>query len=307
MDGLKQAVLFLLLSFIWGTAFVAISAGLADLPPVLFAGIRYDIAGIIMLVYVITTGSAWWPQTPSDWAIVAIGSVLVIALYNAFLFVGQQEITSGAAAILIAMNPILATVFARAILPSERLSAVGIVGLLLGFGGVALVALPDSANLLASDAIASGFVLLAAVSVAFGSVLMQRIETTISTEATVAWSCVIGAVLLHAVSAGLPSESASQASFTTTAILSIVYLAVFASAIGYFIYFRLLDQVGAIEINLVSYAAPVFATVFGWVLLEETISARTILGFLAIFIGFLLIKRRAIARRHLDAVRTSQP
>lgn len=288
---------FLVLSFIWGTAFVAISAGLADLPPVLFAAIRYDIAGAILLVSVVALGSSWRPRTRGDLYTMAIGAVLVIAVYNALLFIGQQTVTSGAAAILIAMNPILATVFARVLLPAERLTPLGLIGLAAGFVGVGLVAAPAPGALLAEDAVASGFVLLAAAAVALGSVLMQRIETTLSTEAVTAWSCVGGALVLHAVSAGLPGEAIADAEFTLTALVSVGYLAIFASALGYVIYFDLLGRVGAIEINLVSYAAPVFATSFGWLLLGESISPRTVAGFGAIVLGFFLIKRRSIAAR----------
>lgn len=76
------------------------------------------------------------------------------------------------------MNPILATVLSRGILPSERLTLLGAVGLLLGLGGVGLVASPDPADLLASDFIATGFVLLTAVSIALGSVLIQRVGSS---------------------------------------------------------------------------------------------------------------------------------
>jgi drug/metabolite transporter (DMT)-like permease len=286
--------LFLLLSILWGTAFMAIKAGLAYIPPVLFAGFRYDIAGVIMLGYAAYATDNWRPQSRSDWATVAVGSVLIIALYNAFLFIGQQGVTSGVAAILVALNPILATGFSRVFLPDERLTTVGIIGLLLGIVGVALVARPNPSNLLTNDFVAAGFVLLAAVCVALGSVLVQRTESSISTEGMVAWSNALGAVILHLVSAGLPSESISSVTISPGSVIAVVYLAVFASAIGYFIYFDLLDRLGAIEINLVSYAAPIFAAISGWLVLNETLDLLSIIGFVVIFGGFLLLKRDAI-------------
>lgn len=294
MAHYRNALLFLLLSILWGTAFVAIRAGLSYMPPVLFASFRYDVAGVIMVLYAASVTESWRPRSRADWVTVLVGSVLVIALYNALLFIGQQGVTSGVAAILIAVNPILATAFSRLLLPDERLSTVGTIGLVTGFVGVGLVVAPNPSNLGSIDLVASGFVLLAAVSVALGSVLMQRGRSEISTEGTVAWSCLLGAVLLHVLSAGLPTESVTQVTPTVSALLTVAYLAVFASAIGYFIYFDLLDRVGAIEINLVSYAAPVFATAFGWLLLGETITGQTILGFLVICIGFVLVKREAL-------------
>ena len=294
MSTYRNGALFLLLSILWGTAFMAIKAGLAYIPPVLFAGFRYDIAGVIMLGYAAYATDNWRPQSRSDWATVAVGSVLIIALYNAFLFIGQQGVTSGVAAILVALNPILATGFSRVFLPDERLTTVGVIGLLLGIVGVALVARPNPSNLLTNDFVAAGFVLLAAVCVALGSVLVQRTESSISTEGMVAWSNALGAVILHLVSAGLPSESISSVTISPGSVIAVVYLAVFASAIGYFIYFDLLDRLGAIEINLVSYAAPIFAAISGWLVLNETLDLLSIIGFVVIFGGFLLLKRDAI-------------
>ncbi|NLV10652.1 DMT family transporter [Halomicrobium sp. HM KBTZ05] len=302
MSTRRETLLFVLLAMLWGTSFVAIKAGLEDLPPVLFAAIRYDLAGVLMLAYAAVATDDWLPRSRADWVAVAISATLVIALYNAFLFVGEQDVTSAVAAILIATNPILATAFSRALLPNERLSTVGTAGLVLGFVGVVLVTRPDVTGGLSAELVASGFVLLAALSIALGSVLLQRVDSGLGTEGLVAWSNGVGAVLLHAISRALPNESLGGMTLTAESVVAIVYLAVFASVIGYFVYFRLLDRLGAIQINLVSYATPVFAAVTGWLLLEETIDATTVTGFLVVLVGFLLLKRDAI-REELAALR----
>jgi len=203
MSVYRTGGLFLLLSVLWGTAFMAIKAGLAFIPPVLFAAFRYDVAGIIMLGYVVST-------------------------------------------------------------------------------------------LLGSDTVATGFVFLAAVCVALGSVLVQRIDGDLSTEGMVAWSNALGAILLHILSLALPSESLVNVDVTTSSLLAVVYLGVFASAVGYFIYFLLLDRLGAIEINLISYAAPVFAAASGWLVLGEQLEPLSIAGFLVIVAGFGLVKHEAL-------------
>lgn len=297
MSSYRNGSLFLLLSFLWGTAFMAIKLGLEFIPPVLFAAFRYDIAGIILLGYAASTTAYWRPRTRADLATVLVGATLIIAMYNAFLFVGEQGVTSGVAAILIAMNPILATGFSRLLLPDNRLVPPGAIGLLLGFEGVGLVVRPSASNLLTSDAVSQGVVLLAAVCVALGSVLVQRIDGGISTEGMVAWSNALGAVVLHVVSVGMPSESLSQARFTIEAVIAVLFLAVFASAVGYFIYFDLLDRLGAIEINLVSYAAPIFATLSGWVVLGESLEPLSLIGFIVIVVGFVLLMRESFELR----------
>lgn len=297
MSTYRNGGLFLLLSFLWGTSFMAIKVGLEFMPPVLFAAFRYDLAAVGMLGYAAATTDYWRPRSRADWTVVAIGAILIIALYNAFLFVGQQGVTSGVAAMLIAMNPILATGFSRLLLPSGRLGAVESVGLCAGFLGVGLVARPTASALLAGDLVAPGVVLLAAVSVALGSVLVQRVDSGLPTEGIVAWSTAFGAVVLHTISIGLPSESLTDVVLTPGAIATVVYLAVFASAVGYVIYFQLLDQLGAIEINLVSYTVPVFAVLSGWLVLGESVDAYTGIGFAVIFVGFALLKQDSLRRR----------
>ncbi len=297
MSSSRDVGLFVLLSFLWGTAFVAISAGLEHLPPVLFASLRYDVAGVLLLIYAAVGTNQWLPRSRADWIAVTVGALLVIAAYNALLFIGQQGVTSGVAAILIATSPILTTGFSRLLIPGHRLSFVGGFGLLFGFVGVVLVAVPDPSTVAVDDLFAPGFVFFAAVSVALGSVLLQRVEEDIDIEGEVAWSFIFGAIGMHILSGLLPTESVGDATLSVDALVAVVYLSVFASVIGYVIYFRLLARVGAVEINLVSYAAPVFAAVFGWFLLGETLEPLAVVGFGVIATGFVLLKREEIADR----------
>jgi drug/metabolite transporter (DMT)-like permease len=294
MGRYRNFALFVTLAALWGVAFMAIKAGLPYFPPVLFAAIRYDLAAVIMLAYAAATQDRWFPRTRADWTAAVIDGLLLVGAYNVFVFLGEQTTTSAVAAILVSLNPIFATVFSRAILPDERLTAVGIVGLVLGFAGVGLISDPDPANLLAADFVGKVLLVSAAASFAFGSVLVQLVDDDLSTEGTTAWACLVGALMLHATSVGL-HESFADVQWTLTGVAALAYLVVGSSALGYFIYFDLLDRLGPIEINLVSYAAPVFAAVSGWLLLDERIGAATVVGFLAIFVGFVLLKRRALS------------
>ena len=296
MSRYRNLAFFLLLAAVWGSAFMAIKAGLAFFPPVLFAAVRYDIAGVLMLGY------AWWvldnplPRGRGQWALVVVGSTLMIAGYHAFLFVGEADpaVTSGSAAVIVSLSPLLTTGFARLFLPEERLELLGVAGLLLGLVGAVVLANPDPSNLLAGGTVAKLLVLAAAASFALGSVLTRWIDAEMPIESMEAWSMLGGAGLMHAVSVGL-GESVADVTLTPVAIGSMAYLAVAASAGGFLIYFDLLDRLGPIEINMVSYVAPVFAALSGYLFLQEAITATTVAGFLLIVAGFGLLKRRAIA------------
>lgn len=296
MNSSRYTVLFLVLSVVWGVSFMAIKAGLAYFPPVLFAAIRYDIAGVLLLVYAVARTDRWRPRTPGDWHAVLISGVLMIAGYNGLLFVGERETTSAVAATIVSLIPLLTTGFARAFLPSERLSTAGIVGVLLGLVGAVVIADPDPSNLLRSDVAGMALIFLAATSTALGSVLLRRVPSDISTEGLVAWSMLLGALLMHAVSLAVPGESFAAIRWTPEAVWSLAYLAVLASAFAYLVYFDLLDRLGPVEINLVSYVIPIFAAVAGWLVLDEVIDATTVVGFAVIFLGFVLVKRRQLRR-----------
>ncbi|WP_284014762.1 DMT family transporter [Halobaculum litoreum] len=295
MSRYRTLGLFLLLAAVWGSAFMAIKAGLAYFPPVLFAAVRYDVAGVVMLAYAVYATDTPVPRGRAAWAEVAIGAVLLIAAYHALLFVGEANelVTSAAAAVVVSLSPVLTTGFARAFLPNERLTALGVVGLLLGLVGVAVLSELDPANLLGGATVPKLLILGAAASFALGSVLTRRVDSDLPIETMEAWSMLLGAVIMHAVSVGL-GESVAAVELTAEALAALVYLSLAASALGFLVYFELLDRLGPIEINLVSYVAPVFAALSGWLFLREVPSPATGAGFLLIIAGFVLLKREAI-------------
>ena len=295
MGRYRNLLLFLVLSAVWGSAFVAIKAGLADIPPVLFAAIRYDIAGVLMFAYAILAVEQWRPRNREDWAAVTVGAVFLIAGYHVFLFVGEQGTTSAAAAVIVSLSPVLTTGFARLFLPQERLTFAGIAGMALGLVGVGILVSPDPANLLTEDVVSSVLVFGAALSFALGSVLTRWLDADLPIETMEAWSMVGGAMLMHGLALTLPGESLAAITWSPRALLALGYLSVVASAIGFLIYFDLLERLGPIEINLVSYLAPVVAAVVGVALLGEVIDVSTAIGFVLIASGFALLKRRALA------------
>ncbi|XVH32103.1 DMT family transporter [Haloferacaceae archaeon DSL9] len=291
----RNVGLFLVLAAVWGSAFMAINLGLEFFPPVLFAAIRYDVAGVIMLAYAFVVLDDPIPRGRGQWSVVAVGAVFLIAAYHAFLFVGQQSaaVTSAIAAVIVSLSPILTTAFARVLLPSERLTAIGIAGLVLGLAGVIVLSQPDPGNIGGGAVGAKLLVLAAAASFAFGSVLTRRIDAQLPIEALEAWAMLFGGLLMHVVAIGR-GESVAQITWTLDAVLALGYLSVVASALGFLIYFDLLDRLGPIEINFVSYVAPVFAALSGWLFLSEGLSATTVGGFALILLGFILLKRDAI-------------
>lgn len=291
----RNFVLFVLLALLWGSAFTAIKAGLEYFPPVLFAAFRYDLAGLLMLGYAGYAADRWRPRSRNEWLLVGIGGVFLIAGYHAFLFVGQQGTTSAAASIVVSLSPILTTGFAFLLLPDERLTPLGLLGLAIGFLGVVVMSEPDPSRLLDSRTLSIGLIVAATVAFALGSVLTRTIDATLPIETMEAWAMLLGAGVMHVASFGI-GESPADITWTNEAILALAFLVVGASALGFLIYFALLDRLGPIQINLVSYAVPAAAAATGLLFLGEVPTEYTIGGFALILLGFLLIKRQAIRR-----------
>lgn len=293
MNGRFRTVgLFVLLATLWGLSFPAISIGLEALDPVLFAAFRYDVAAVLLLTYAVLRESEWRPVSRANVGAVLAGGVFLVAA-NAFLFVGQQTVPSGVAAIMQSLVPIVTSLWAFGLLPEERLSAVGTVGILFGFVGVGLIVRPDPGNLLGTDVVGRLLILAQVTGVALGGVLVQRIRPTLGKASLSGWSMLAGAIILHATSAGIGEPLVVPA--TVRSAGAVVYLGVFATAIAFFIYFTLLEVRGALETSLVAYLVPIVATIAGVFLLDERITLLTVGGFLIVFLGFVLLKRRAIA------------
>ncbi|ELZ55522.1 MULTISPECIES: DMT family transporter [unclassified Haloferax] len=297
MTRYRNVGLFVVLAAVWGSAFMAIKAGLEFFPPVLFAALRYDVAGVVMLAYALYATDSPLPRDRAEWTEVAIGAVFLIAAYHALLFIGETDptVTSAAAAVIVSLSPVLTTGFARLLLPSERLTALGVVGLLLGLVGVAVLSELDPSNLLAGGTVAKLLIFGAAAAFALGSVLTRRVDSELPIETMEAWSMLLGAGLMHVASAGL-GERPGAVVLNVQSVAALAYLSLAASALGFLIYFDLLARLGPIEINLVSYVAPVFAALSGWAFLSEVPTPSTVGGFSLIFLGFVLLKRGAIRR-----------
>lgn len=284
---------FLLVTLLFGTAFPAIKAGLSSLPPLTFAASRYGVSAGLLLPYAAWRTEEWYPRARGDRLAVAAGGALFIG-GTGFTFVGQQYTTSGVAAIVVSLSPVLTALVGWWLLPAERITRRGGVGVVVGFAGVAVVVAPDPAGGLSTRAVGELLVLLATVLITVGTVLVRRFHADMSTPALTGWAMAVGATLQAAVGRGI-GERVAIAELPPTAVAAVLYLGVLAGAVGFLLYFTLLEEVGALEANLVTYCNPPVAVVVGWLLLGERLPPRALVGFLVIATGFALLKERELA------------
>lgn len=202
------AGLFVSLTAIWGLSFVATRVALPDISPVLLAAFRFDIAAILMMSYASVTTTRWVPDTQSAWAAIVVGGCLFIAAHHALLFAGQQYVTSAVAAVVICLDPVLAAGLGHILLPRERLSRIGGLGLVFGLLGVGIIAGVSTNTLFGADVLGIGLVFLAAAAFAFG-VLIRRLRTDLPVQSIQAWMMIVGAPVLHSIAFLLPGEKMS--------------------------------------------------------------------------------------------------
>ena len=289
-------VLLIALAFLWGTAFMFITLGLVDQPdhaasfsPLLFAALRFDLAGAVILLIALVRRAPMMPKTRAQWTAIGLASALQVGGYHALLFLGQPYLDESVAAIVVALNPILTTVAARLFLTDERLGSAGLVGLASGLVGVVILTLASSQVFhfaILGMALTFGAVLSWSVS----STLVRRTRHGMDVFAFTAWQMLLGAILLHASSL-LFEHGTAKAVFDTDGIVSLLYLALVSSAIGFLLYYTLLERVGPIRSNLVSNLAPIFATLAGIAVLHTAFHPLFLVAFAFIAGGFLLVAR----------------
>lgn len=291
MSRLRAVAPFALLAVLWGFSFPAISIGLREIPPLLFASFRYDVAAILLLAAAVAT-TEWRPRTRGDCEAALGGGVFLVA-GNGFLFVGQQTVPSGIAAILQGLVPIATALWAMAIL-GDRVSVVGWLGILVGFLGVGFVVRPTPENILAGDLTGRLLVVVQVVFVSLGGVLVERADSSLDAIPRAGWSMLVGAIVLHTGSLALGEPVANG--YPLVAVGAVLYLGVFATALAFGLFFTLLDRYGALETSLVGYVVPIVATVVGVVFLQESVTAIALAGFAVVFVGFALLKRESLRK-----------
>ncbi|MFA9504541.1 DMT family transporter [Natrinema sp. H-ect1] len=308
-DGCRDAALFSILALCWGSSFVAIEIGLEYVPPLLFAGFRYAIAGAIVFAYAAVTNDRVRPAGRGEWAAVAVAGTFVIALYHGLLYLGELYVSGAVAATIVSTAPILTAGFAGVVLPEERLAPAGIAGFLLGLVGVIAVVQPSSAALGSDVTVGAVLVFGSAVAFALGSVLVRPIDSALPIETLQAWAMLIGAGVLLGW-AFLRGESVAAIELTSATVLSFSYLTLVSGVFAFFLYFELLERTGATQVILVSYAEPVVAMGVSWVALGYLVDSLTLVGLVTILAGFVMIKRKAlrsVLRSALDGASFTTP
>jgi drug/metabolite transporter (DMT)-like permease len=294
MDNRAWAGL-LFLSVLWGGSFFFVGVAVSEVPPLTIAAVRVLLAAAILLL-VLRLSRLQLPRNRG-----MIGSFLVAGLLNnavpfSLFFWAQSQIPSGLASILNAMTPIFTVLVAHILTRDEKLTTGRLMGVLVGFAGVTVMIGADLTSGLGSNVLAQCACLLATLSYALGAVFSRRFKRLGVTPMQVAGGQFVASSAILIPVALLVDQPWQIAPPSWQAIAAIVALAMFSTALGFVIYFRVMASAGS-NVNLVTLLVPVSAILLGVLVLGESLELRHLAGMAAIALGLLAIDGRLFRRR----------
>ena len=272
----KALVAYLVVCVFWGSTYLAIRVGVEVLPPFLFAGLRFVIAGALLLTIMLALGDRL-PSRAADWRTQAIVGVLLLTGGNALVVWAEQYTPSGVASIFV-VTVALWMAFFDAVIPggSGDLNWRVIAGLLLGFLGTALLVGASPAEIMHADLRGPIALTGASASWSLGSVYGKRHRTETSPYMGAALQMVAGGAAVALLGTALGEWSRWH--LTPRGVGAVAYLVVFGSILGYSAYTYALRHASPTIVGTYAYVNPVIAVLLGWLILREPVTARTFLA-----------------------------
>lgn len=287
----RALAVYVFLCAVWGSTWLSIKIGLEDLPPLRFAAFRMALACLVLTPLALRRRGH--RPTAREAGFVALAGFLQIGLFYALIFVAQQWIESGLAALLFATFPICAGVFAHFLLPNEPLTPRTIAAAGLGLSGVALIEGAALWRALQADFGAllrgGGLVFAAAIVSAFASVLTKKHLGRVDPIVNVWGETLVGAAFLLPLAAVI--ERGAPARWTPPAIGSLAYLAIFGTALTFAGLFWLIKRVQISVVSTIPLVDTLIAVLLGAVVLGERLPARALAGGALILVGVFLATR----------------
>lgn len=279
-------VVWVVTCLIWSTVWLFIKIGVRDIPPVTFAAYRLAIA-LLVLVPITVAQRATLPRARQDYVLIASTGVVLLGINYALLNWGIQFVSSGLTAVLQAMTPAFGMVFAHFMLRDERMTGVKTAALLLGIAGVAII-FSDQFDFAGPRALqGSVAVVVGAMCVAGAYVAMRRYGSDLHPSIITSGQMLSAFVPLLAYATWREGNPLSL-TWTSSALASVVYLALLGSVIGAWLNYWLLKRIGATRLLLMGLIEPLIAVLLGAAFLDETLTGRALVGGVLILVGLAL-------------------
>lgn len=283
---------YLVVSLVWGSTYLAIRVGVQRFPPALFGGIRFLVAGSVLLLLALAMGGRL-PRRARDWATSALVGFMLLTIGNGLVVWAEQSVESGLTAILIVTGALWMALFDALIPGSEvRPTARQAAGLLLGFAGTVLLIWGDTSTLGPTGLLGPLALVVASASWAFGSIVSKRRPVETGPYMNAALQMLVGGCGLTLV--GLFAGETGRVAFSAAAAGAIAYLIVFGSLVAYTSYVYLLRHAAPTFIGTHVYVNTVVAVLLGWVVLDEHVTVRTFVAMGVILSSVVWVRRETV-------------
>lgn len=273
---------------IWGTTYTAIKYAVRDFPPFLLVGIRQTAAGLLLLTWAVVVGKWRWPGRKYVGR-QALTGLATITGGNGFITWGMQFVSSGIASIIGSLTPVIVVLINIFWQGAEKINGRILAGVLLGFGGLALIFNDGWADFAQSEyrwGIAGCFA--SCVTWSLGTVMAKRYNShDVSPLVNAALQILSGG--LGGIVMSLIFDPNWKINHTTEGWLSVVYLATIGSALAFTLYMFALKHLTATVSSLYTYINPIVALLLGWLFLGETLTIWIGLGMLVTIAGVWLV------------------
>ncbi|WP_238651359.1 DMT family transporter [Paenibacillus piscarius] len=277
--------LLIFLVLVWGINWPLSKIALTYAPPLLFAGIRTVIAGILLILAALPKWSRL--QFRRLWPVYLASAFLSIVFYYGFQTVGLQYVPSGLFSAIVFLQPVLLGILAWIWL-GERMYGLKIAGLVIGFLGVGSLSIGGLTGSI--SAIGVLLALASAVSWALATVYTKRNAARVDMLWMTAMQIMIGGVILLA--AGSVSESWSDITWSGTFVANTLFIAVFVIALGWMVYFKLINEGEAGRVGSFTFLIPLVSIGSSVILMHEQITVNLIVGMVLIVSSIILVNAR---------------
>lgn len=280
---------FGLVYLFWGSTYLAIDIAVQTIPPALMCATRFSIAGVVMLAVCALTGHRVL-YSPRQIALAAVVGLLLLMGGNLTLCYAELTVSSGLAALIIAITPLWFLVLDSLLLGDHHISGRGKAGLALGILGLFVLFYPELTSrttLGRRELWASVSLIGGSFSWALGSVLSKRWQSGMDGFSFTGWQVLAAGVgnFLFALFAG----DLSRVVWTPRGVGATMYLVVCGSWIGYTAYIWLLEHVPTSKVSTYAYVNPVVAVFLGWLILHEHVDRFILLGSAIVVLSVVLV------------------
>lgn len=284
----SRAVTALLIAFlvlVWGVNWPLSKFALQYTPPLLFSGVRTLLGGLLLLAVAVPRYKKL--QLRRTWPVYLLSALLNVVLYYGLQTVGLNYLPSGLFATLVFLQPVLVGVFSWLWL-GESMNPLKLVGLLLGFCGVAVI---SGAGLLSHLSVTGiGLALGSALSWALGTVYVKRTGGTVDPIWLVSLQLIAGGLLMTA--AGSATERWSEVVWTSGFVASLLFISVFVIALGWLVFYRLIGSGEAGRVASYTFLIPLVAIAVGMLFLHEPFSLSLLAGLTLIVLSIYCVNRK---------------